>query len=60
MFGNSKDKALLKDSSNNVDGTIKNPHDNPNNAAQHQASQNSSHNSPPYKLTCAYTTFVAW
>jgi len=38
MFGNSKDKALLKDSSNNVDGTIKNPHDNPNNAAQHQAS----------------------
>lgn len=50
MFGNSKDKALLKDSSNNVDGTIKNPHDNPNNAAQHQSSQNSSHNSSTHNI----------
>ena len=63
MFGNSKDKALLKESSNKVNTTIPNEtnnvNSNPNNAAQHQASQNSSHNSPPYKLTCVYTTFVA-
>lgn len=63
MFGNSKDKALLKDSSNKVHTTMPNEtnnvNSNPNNPAQHQASQNSSHNSPPYKLTCVYTTFVA-
>ncbi|RXJ94681.1 hypothetical protein CRU94_07900 [Arcobacter sp. AHV-9/2010] len=50
LVGNSKDKALFKDSFNKVDATMQNPKSNPNNAAQHQASQNSSHNSPPNKF----------